>query len=242
MAATITSNSSEAYLNFISSLDSEITKDSYRYSLSNFMQFSKLTNYNQLLTYNTQKLEGVIRDYIIHMRQDRKLSPATVSSRIAAVNHFLEMNDIVINLKKIKKFEGKFRNIIEDKPYTRQQIKRLVDIASMRDKAIILLMASSGMRRGALSHLRLRDMERIEKYGLLKFNVYKKDQESYITYCTPECTKAIDQYLRWREKLGEIFTPNTPLFRAIFDAVTQVTELSSSKYKCVLRSETRKQL
>ena len=34
--------------------------------------------------------------------------------------------------------------------------------------------------------------------------------------------KLIDQYLRWREKLGEKFTPNTPLFRREFDTVTEV--------------------
>jgi integrase len=156
------------------------------------------------------------------MRQDRKLSPSTVSVRTAAISHFYEMNDIELKWKKLKRFKGKFRTIVEDRPYTRDQIKKLIDRASLRDKCIILLMASSGMRRGALPHLRLKDIDRIDKYGIIKFNVYKKEQESYTTYCTPECTQVIDQYIRWREKLGEQFTPNTPLFRREFDTVTQV--------------------
>jgi integrase len=86
---------------------------------------------------------------------------------------------------------------------------------------MIMLMAASGMRRGALPHLRLKDLTRIDKYGLLKFNVYKKEQESYITYCTPEATILIDQYLKWRERLGEQLTPNSPLFRANFDPLVQ---------------------
>jgi hypothetical protein len=56
---------------------------------------------------------------------------------------------------------------------------------------------------------------------LLKFNVYKKEQESYITYCTPEATVLIDQYLKWRERLGEQLTPNSPVFRANFDPFIQ---------------------
>ena len=78
------------------------------------------------------------------------------------------------------------------------------------------------MRRGAIPYLRLRDMQRVEKYQLYKFNVYKKEQESYITYCTPECAKLIGDYLHWRERLGEKFTPSTPLFRNSFDHITQI--------------------
>ena len=81
---------------------------------------------------------------------------------------------------------------------------------------MVVLMASSGMRKGALPLLRLKDIDRIEKYGVLKFTVYKNEQESYITYCTPQCTQLIDLYLRWRERQGEKFTPDTPLFRTGF--------------------------
>ena len=59
-------------------------------------------------------------------------------------------------------------------------------------------MASAGMRRGAFGYLRLRDLNRIEKFKLYKINVYKKEQEQYVTFCTPECAKYIDQYLEWQ--------------------------------------------
>ena len=118
---------SEPYKNFISSLDSEVTKNGYRYSLRYFMRFLKIDNYNDLLKIEPAKLEGIIRDFIVNMRQDRKLSPSTVSVRIAAIAHFFEMNDVDLRWKKLKKFKGKFRNIIEDKPYTREQIKNLTE-------------------------------------------------------------------------------------------------------------------
>jgi hypothetical protein len=132
------------------------------------------------------------------------------------------MNNYILNWKRLKKFKAKHRPIVEDKPYTREQIKKLVEVAPLRDKAIILLMASSGMRCGALSVIRLRDIETVEKYGILKFRVYTNEQESYIIYCTPECTRLIDQCLKWRERLGEKFTQDTPLFRVLFDTVTEV--------------------
>lgn len=42
------------------------------------------------------------------------------------------------------------------------------------------------------------------------------------TFCTPECAKYIDQYLDWRKRLGEKLTPNSPLFRIVFDPITQI--------------------
>jgi site-specific recombinase XerC len=106
-----------------------------------------------MLTINPQMLEGLIRDYIIHLRRERNLSPATVSTYLAAITHFYEMNDTTIKWKKLKKFKAKHYNVVEDKPYTREQIKTLVDAAPLRDKCIILLMSSAGLRRGALQHL-----------------------------------------------------------------------------------------
>ena len=52
--------------------------------------------------------------------------------------------------------------------------------------------------------------------------MYKKEQEQYTTFCTPECAKIIDQYLEWRKRLGETLQPNSPLFRITFDPVTQI--------------------
>jgi integrase len=86
-------------------------------------------------------------------------------------------------------------------------------------------MATAGLRRGAIQYLRLRDLQRIEKYNLYKINVYKKEQEQYTTFCTPECAKIIDQYLEWCKRLGETLQPNSPLFRITFDPITQINKL-----------------
>jgi hypothetical protein len=50
------------------------------------------------------------------------------------------MNDITINRKNLKKFKGKLRSVVEDVPYTRDQIKTLVDRATLRDRCVILIM------------------------------------------------------------------------------------------------------
>ena len=213
---------SEAYKNFINSINSDITRREYKRNLAYFMTFCKITDYEEMKLFSPSLLEGLIRDYVIHLRHERNLSPATVSSYLAPIAHFYEMNDVTVKWKKLKKFKAKHYNIIEDRPYTREQIKTLVDAAPVRDKCIILIMCSAGLRKGAIQDLRIRDLAKIAKYQLYRINVYKKEQESYTTFCTPECTRLIDQYLDWRQRLGETLNPNSPLFRTEFDTVTQI--------------------
>jgi site-specific recombinase XerD len=52
------------------------------------MTYCKITNCDDMLTINPQMQEGWIRDYIIHLRRERNLSPATVSTYLAAITHF----------------------------------------------------------------------------------------------------------------------------------------------------------
>ena len=215
---SLTEQDEDAYRNFVSSLDSQESRRTYQASFQAFMRFCNRPTYAGMLQeMPVLKLESLIRDYIIHLRQDRKVSASTIFTYSAAISHFYEMNDVVINWRKLKKFKGRARKVIEDVPYTREQIRVLLGQASIRDSCLILLMASAGLRRGALPGLRLKDLTKIERFNLYKITVYKREQEQYITYCTPECAAVIDQYLNWRERLGERLEPTIRLFRKDFD-------------------------
>jgi hypothetical protein len=63
-------------------------------------------------------------------------------------------------------------------------------------KNIILLMASSGLRVGAIPLLKLRHLEKID--SIYKITVYEGANEQYYTVCTPECASFIDAYLQYR--------------------------------------------
>ena len=175
-----------------------------------------------MLQLPTKQLESKIRDYLIYLREDKKVAAATISLYLAVITHFYEMNDLQINWRKLNKFKGKLRGVVEDVPYTRDQIKTMIDRARLRDKCMILLMTSAGLRRTALTTLKLRDLQFVNKFSLYKITVYKHEQEQYITYCTPECAKVIDDYLKWRERLGEQLKPDTILFRTEFDTTTKL--------------------
>jgi hypothetical protein len=72
----------------------------------------------------------------------------------------------------------------------------MLEKADQRGRIAILLTSSSGIRVGALTSLKLRNLERIDKYNLYKITVYENEDEEYITFYTPECATAIDSYLK----------------------------------------------
>jgi hypothetical protein len=110
---------SNAYKNFINTVDSDATKRSYRYTFTKFMEFCGLDDYEKMLQIEPKKLDGLISDYITHMKVDKKLSYNTVSLYVASVSHFYSMNNVILNWKRLSKFKGKRRSVVDDKPYSK---------------------------------------------------------------------------------------------------------------------------
>ena len=93
-----------------------VPKKMYHASLVYFLRFTRCENSDSLLKIPQQKLGGLVRDCITHLRYERKLSSATISAYTTVLTHFFEMNDITLNWKKLKKFKAKFRTVVEDRP------------------------------------------------------------------------------------------------------------------------------
>ena len=53
---------------------------------------------------------------------------------------------------------------------------------------------------------------------LYQFSIYENEDEEYITFCTPECAIAIDNYFAYRERAGEVITEESYLIRKEFDS------------------------
>jgi integrase len=137
------------------------------------------------------------------------------------LNRFYVINDVTtLNWKKIKSYFAEHERTAEDRPYTHSEIQTLLQHSSLRNRAMILLMASAGLRVGALPLLRIKDLEPIDTDGLkiYKVNVYAKSKKSsYFSLCTPETRTHIDIYLDHRRRWGERLTDDFPLFRTDFN-------------------------
>jgi integrase len=180
------------------------------------MNYLRLPNgsYDKLLQKNPKLIQMDICDFITHYRKSGR-SHSSISGYVAGLRKFYDMNDVELNWRIIRSREGEMEKTIEDRPYTHSEIQMLLDRANYRNRSIILLMASAGLRMGAIPALKIKDLEAIDRHSIYKINIYGRSVKSrYFSFCTPECRKWIDLYLDHRRRWGERITDDSPLFRA----------------------------
>jgi integrase len=212
----LTLHDGEAYRNFVKHISNPTTLINYVSRFKKFVDYCQITNIDDLL-YNgdTKKIQTMISDFLIHI-QGQEFSSATVAHHRTTIKFFYEMNDVTgLNWKKIARVMKPFRKKANDRPYTTTEIAKMLEKVDQRGRIIILLMCSSGMREGAIHSLKTAHLQRME--DTYKIIVYKNEPDEYITFCSPECAKAIDDYLEYRKRYGEIIKPSSPLIREMFD-------------------------
>ena len=114
---------------------------------------------------------------------------------------------------------------VKDRSYTTEEIHKLLEFCDERTRCLVLLLASTGMRIGAVPFLRVGNVEKIVGGEIYKITVYEKSNEEYYTFCTPECAMAIDSYLEYRKRYGEKINDNSPLIREQFN-ITDLDKIS----------------
>jgi site-specific recombinase XerD len=189
---------SRPYYNFINSIRSESSKVCYCGELRRYLRYYNLS-VDQLLELPDKEREKKIIDYILQEKgfKSRQLT-------INTLKKFYEMNDVILNWKKITCYMGEEQKLNEDRCYTDEQIQRLLNVCDLRMKMIVLLMASGGLRIGALPALK------IGRVSNTTVTVYAGTKDKYITFITPECKAVIDSYLAYRVRSGETRTKLSP--------------------------------
>jgi integrase len=156
--------------------------------------------------------------------REKGLASNSISTMLNGIYHFYDMNDVPLNKKKLNMFKGEFARKVVDKAYTHEQISNILNFSDLRMKVMILLMASSGLRIGALPSLRLRNLEKVDSDSIYKITVYEGANEEYYTFCTPECAFFIDVYLKYRTQNGEKLLKDSFLIRDQFD-ITDIEQV-----------------
>jgi hypothetical protein len=120
----------------------------------------------------------------------------------------------------MKDYAGTVTNVSTnvDMPWTYEEIHKLLEKCDERKRLCLLLLCSSGIRRGAIPELKVGDLKWIDQYQIYEITVYrgfKKDE--YKTYCSLECASAIKSYLDFRKRYGEQITEDSYLIRKQFN-------------------------
>jgi integrase len=154
---------SQVYFNFINSLDSEYTKKMYRFCLEKFLSYHKLD-----LTTFLKLPEQDISDLVTRYMATQKISREYKNLMFSTLKHACEMNDVILNWKKLKKFIKKIVKTDNetngrDRGYTHEEIQKILSFSDQRVRTVFLLLASNGTRAGILRSLKVRDLEKIDE-------------------------------------------------------------------------------
>ena len=81
----------DVYSKFVNSIKSDVTKKIYEYNLRLFMEFCGINKFEDLIGRQNQ-----IITYLMSLRE-KKLSYNSISTRLNAIYHFYDMNDVFLN-------------------------------------------------------------------------------------------------------------------------------------------------
>jgi integrase len=104
--------------------------------------------------------------YTLSLRDnaEKKYTRGTVNNLIAPIICFLDNNDIGLNKHKIRRYFPSDESVKEDRPYSIKEIQQILSVCDPRNRALILLLVSSGIRVGATYTMQLGDLAEMQ-YG-----------------------------------------------------------------------------
>lgn len=211
----------------LKSLDQKAPKKSIAFTFHNVTP-------DRLLELNNSvgQLKTMILDCIIYLKKVAKksagkptkgqISVNSIKLYLNGIKSFFEFNEVALPWSKITKFHpdavsNSYRS------YTKDEIIKLLGVADPRDRCIILLMASSGIRVGAIPSLKINSIRRLDN-GIGLVTVYPESKDSvYVSLVTPEFLASLDQYLNYRRSQGEKITSESWLIRDKFATFSKRT-------------------
>jgi integrase len=177
-----------------------------------FVQSSKDTRWPLRTTMGFLQLQ---RQRVDH----KEIVGSTVRNYVKAVRLFCEMNDIVINWKKLTRGLPTSRRWADDRAPTVEEIRKIVEYPDRRIKAIVYTMLSSGIRLGAWNYLKWGHIIPTGLDGVAKIRVYVGEEEEYWTFITPEAYKALQEWMDFRKRAGENVTKDSWVMRQLWDVL-----------------------
>jgi len=207
---------------FLEAIKSSATREVYRRRLATFLEHAGMDvdSFVGKAKKNPRWAEELILDYLLEQKERavrKEIQPSTVGNIKKPVKLLLEMNDVSrINWKKISRILPSARRYALDRAPTIDELRSLITNSDPRFQAIIMTMASSGIRIGAWESLDWGHVEPIKRGNDIvaaKLRVYPREPEEYYTFITPEAYQKLEQYIQLRASHGERITKDSPLAR-----------------------------
>jgi len=196
---------------FEASIKSDNTKQVYLTLLEKFKRWAEVKDFDDLLKADEKSIQRLVEDYVMYLKD--KVSPNSFSSQLSPVMLFFIVNDVNLNITRLKKMYPEKIKRGGYGAYSKQDIQTMLDsTASKRTKAIILFFSSTGCRIGALVDLRMKHIKNMP-HGCKSVLFYAGSIEEYLGFLTPEAAKELDSYIDDRIQDHERITPESPVIR-----------------------------
>jgi hypothetical protein len=227
------------YENFIYALKAPETKRQYPHRLDKFLSYlelkgtipEKCTNLYGIANSDPKLFQSNIIRFI-SLQKERimanDISEGTLCNYVKALKLFCNMNDIIINWKKIGKGLPSEKHNSEDRIPTIDEIHKLLQHPDRRLKPIVCVMISSGTRVGSWDHLRWKDVRPIKDHNdnvlaaRINLRNTKIDNRDYYSFITPEAYYALRDWMEFRMLHGESVTGESWLMRDIWQKTDKV--------------------
>jgi integrase len=177
--------------------------------------------------------------YLLDFREDqekKRLAPKTIATRMAAVMSFYDYYNI--QLPTLPKSLQKAKTQMKRKAIpTKEDIREVLKHANLRDRTIALVGVSSGLSVIDIASLKISDFKNgyDPETGITTLHIVRtKTQYEFYTFLSPEASKAVLDYLDWRNHQGEcekVTSDNGYLF--ISDCIQEI-------YRTTKKEEYRK--
>ena len=134
----------ESFELFSAAIRSPATRDPYERKLLGFLKRANLSP-DAFVQFAKDNPSAVEKKIISLLSQDRlkiergKITAGTVNNWLKAVRLFLEMNDVVVNWKKIRRMLPTIRPYALDRVPTLEELREILDAADIRGKALTLV-------------------------------------------------------------------------------------------------------
>ena len=153
--------------------------------------------------------KNAVRDYIRLLREERRLSISTIENHLSCISAFLDYlvyeevidSNIALAVRKryVRRYKAETPNSAQSrKLVTTDQLKMLVNsILDVRDKAVVVLLAKTGIRRSELVTIDMADIDLAERKIVLK---PKAKRSNRLVFYDEECGKVLDDWLAVRNR------------------------------------------
>lgn len=157
--------------------------------------------------------ENKLREFCAILENKKTVTRTTIATKYhAPVKSFYSYNNVPLKLKTPK------HTTREREPHTIEQIKALMKIGDVRERAFMMLLKDSGMSREDAVMLRYKDIKAEYETGAQVIHlkvVRQKESIEYDTFIGKNAIESIKAYLEYRQNRGEKITDDTPLIATL---------------------------